>query len=132
METLLQINKCIHKQRVVIIIAIAFRAEKTQKVTDPLLLLQWSRRCRRLLELYPLDLDLALHQLVDVGDDGGALDIHEDEGGHGRLVAERGEGAGGRARVDVEAPVLLVGLELVRVAGDQDVAVQLTVDHGKG
>ena len=35
-------------------------------------------------------------------------------------------------RVDVELVLVLVGLELVRVAGDQDVAVQLAVDGGQG
>lgn len=34
-----------------------------------------------LLELNPVHLDLVVNELVDVGDDGGALDVHEDEAG---------------------------------------------------
>ena len=35
-------------------------------------------------------------------------------------------------RVDVELVLVLVGLELVGVAGDEDVAIQLTVQGGQG
>ena len=81
----------------------------------------------------PLDFDVVVDQLVDVCDHGVALDVHEDEGRHVDLLGRvaRTVSAGDRARVHVEAVLLLVSLEFVRVSGDEDVAVQLSVDQGQ-
>ena len=65
----------------------------------------------RLLELDPVHLDLIVYELVDVGDDSGALDVHEDEAGcdlclQGRVCPRRA------ARIDVELALVLVRLKL--------------------
>ncbi len=58
------------------------------------------------------------------------LDVHEDERGSDVRV-DGTESAGDRSRVDVEVALVLVSLELVRLAADQDVAVQLSVQRGQ-
>lgn len=78
--------------------------------------------------LYSLDFHLVADQLVDVSDDDRALDVHQDEGRYD----ERVEGvvrAGRRSGVDVEFVLVLVGLELVGVAGYEDVDVQLALNE---
>ena len=72
---------------------------------------QSSSALLRLLELDPVHLDLIVYELVDVGDDSGALDVHEDEAGcdlclQGRVCPRRA------ARIDVELALVLVRLKL--------------------
>ena len=78
-----------------------------------------------------LDFDVVVDQLVDISDDGVALNVHQDERRHVDLLRRiaRTIGAGDGARIDVEPVLLFVRLEFVRVSGDEDVAVELSVDQ---
>lgn len=90
-------------------------------------------RARRLRVLDLLDLDLVADELVHIDDDALLLYIHQDKGRRRLLIQlERGrEGAGRRARVDEELPLRLVRCERVRVARDEDVAIELALERGE-
>ena len=82
--------------------------------------------------LDPLHFHLFVNELVNVGDDGRALYIHEDEGGHDGVVGvERVVGTGDGARVDVELVLVFVRLKPVGVTRDQNVTVELSVEGGQ-
>ena len=75
-----------------------------------------------LFELDPLNFDVVVDELVDVSDDSAALDVHKYEGGHD-LVVEGRVRAGDGAGIYVELALVLIRLELVGVAGDEDIAI---------
>jgi len=81
-------------------------------------------------ELAPGDDDVVINKTVEVAADVVTLDVHEDEGWDDVRSAWR-EGTGGAAGVDEELAVLLEGLEGVCVACDQDVAVELPLEHAE-
>ena len=81
-------------------------------------------------QLLDVGLGLVLDHLVDEGEDVVALDAEEDEGGP-RIAVGGGVGARHAARVDEVLAVVLRDAVLVRVAADQDVAVQLPLNRGQ-
>lgn len=86
---------------------------------------------RRLLEVDLVDLDLAVDQLVHVDDHAEAVDVHEHEA-RVHVVGDAAVGARGGAGVDDHSPLVLVRLELVGVPCDEDVHVQLPLEHRQG
>ena len=89
-----------------------------------------SLRCDGLFEFDPLNFDVVVDELVDVSDDCPALDVHKNERWY-HLVVQGRVRAGDGARVNVELSLVLVSLELVGVARDEDIAVQLPVYGGQ-
>ena len=87
-------------------------------------------RCDGLFEFDPLNFDVIIHELVDVSDNSAALDVHKYER-RDDLVVEGSIRAGDRAGIDVELSLVLICLELVGVACDEDVAIQLPVYGGQ-
>lgn len=78
--------------------------------------------------LDPFNFDVVGDQLVHVSDDGRTLNVHEDEG-RDNLHIDGIVSASSRAGIDVEFILMLVRLEFVRMARDEDVHVELALDE---
>ena len=79
-----------------------------------------------LLVFNPIHFNLIVNQLIDIGDDGGALDVHKDEAG-GDVGVQGGVGPGGGTRVHIKLVLVLVSFKLVGVTAYKNVTVQLPV-----
>ena len=79
----------------------------------------------KLLILDPVHFYFVVNELIDVGNNGGALNVHQDEAGD-NLGLQGRVGPGGGPGIDIELVLVFVGFKLVGVAGYQDVAVQLS------
>ena len=67
-----------------------------------------------LLVFNPINFDLIVNQLIDIRDNGRALDVHKDEAG-GDVGVQGGVGPGGGTRVHIELALVLVSFKLVGV-----------------
>ena len=67
-----------------------------------------------LLEFDSIHLDLVINELVDVGDNCGALDVHQDEAGYD-LGVKSAVSSCGRAWVHIKLVLMLIRLKLVCV-----------------
>ena len=67
-----------------------------------------------LLIFNPINLDLIVNQLINIGNHGGALDVHEDEAG-GDVGVQGGVGPSCRTRVHIELALVLISFKLVGV-----------------
>jgi len=82
-------------------------------------------------EFTPGHNNVVIDEAVQVAADAIALNVHEHEG-RSDIRCAWGEGTGGTPRVDEELAVLLKAVKAVCVACDQDIAVKLPLEHGKG
>ena len=67
-----------------------------------------------LLVFNPINFDLIVNQLINIGNHGGALDVHEDEAG-GDVGVQGGVGPSCRTRVHIELALVLISFKLVGV-----------------
>lgn len=96
---------------------------------------KYSSQClaARLLVINLLDLQSLFGELIDVRHDQVLLHVHQHKArGHTSHRAHcRVVGTSRGAGVDEELVVVFKGLEVVRVASDQHIAVQTTLNHGQ-
>lgn len=78
----------------------------------------------------PLNFNIITNQLVHISDNSGALDIHQDERWDDSTF-QRVVGSCCRPWVNIELAFMLICFELVGMACDKDVHIQLSLYHGK-
>ena len=67
-----------------------------------------------LLVFNPINFDLIVNQLINIGNHGGALDVHEDEAG-GDVCVQGRISPSCRTRVHIELILMLISFKLVGV-----------------
>ena len=80
------------------------------------------------LVLNSVNFDFIVNKLVDVGDDGAALDVHEDEAGDD-LRFNCGVSSGRGAGVHIKLVLVLLRFKLVCMSGNENITVQLPINH---